>query len=57
MEMWVELKKKLDQIILVGPANQKPWIEDLLQTLPQFEKDQREELQILPATEIGRAHV
>jgi pimeloyl-ACP methyl ester carboxylesterase len=46
----IELKKKLDQIILVGSAIQKLWIEDLLQTLPQFEKDLHEELQILPAT-------
>jgi non-heme chloroperoxidase len=46
----IELKEKLDQIILVPPANQEPWIQDLLQTLPKFEKDLHEQLQMLPAT-------
>ena len=46
----IELKKKLDQIILVQPENKGPWVQDLLQTLPQFEKELREQLQMLPAT-------
>jgi len=46
----IELKKKLDQLILVGQANQKPWIEDLLHTFPQLEKELNDQLQALPST-------
>jgi non-heme chloroperoxidase len=45
----IELKKKLDQIILQGPLNQKPWIQDLMQTLPQFQRVLQEQLKMLPA--------
>jgi non-heme chloroperoxidase len=44
----IQLKKKLDQIILLGPADQTPWIQDLLQTLPRFERELQEQLKVLP---------
>jgi non-heme chloroperoxidase len=46
----IELKRKLDQLIPgIGPADQKPLIQELQQMLPQFQKDLQDKQKALEA--------